>query len=228
MDAGPERVFDLFYQKSMQGQGQGQPAASGERVLWPTLTVLSCISSDRLSSSSNNDGSGSNPGGGLGGGGAGGSKTNLGFGGQMRHASAASRYSLRFNGDIVRQLKSQGKLAEVALVCALDTCRVASHVRAGLHVDSEDETDFAGDVPLREVAMDFAHEIKASSSSSVSLSLMSVTGDDDPVTRAQAILGFFGRVGCWSLHGGFSCAVEVPTRRRCTSHFHDVCGTRTV
>lgn len=44
MDGLPERVFDLLYSKSsFQGGG-------GEKVLWPTLTVLSCISMDRWGS----------------------------------------------------------------------------------------------------------------------------------------------------------------------------------
>ena len=51
-----------------------------------------------------------------------------------------------------------------------------------IHFDSDDETDFAGDVPLREVAMDFAHEIKVSSLSSFLLSLTPVAGDESMMT----------------------------------------------
>jgi hypothetical protein len=40
------------------------------------------------------------------------------------------------------------KLSDVALVCALDMCRAATHVRP------------EGEVPLRIVAYDIAHEIK--------------------------------------------------------------------
>ena len=40
MEGAPERTFDLLYTQ--------QPGA--ERALWPTLTILNCISSERLGS----------------------------------------------------------------------------------------------------------------------------------------------------------------------------------
>jgi len=39
-EAAPERVFDLLHSVVLAGS---------ERVFWPTLTILNCISSDRIS-----------------------------------------------------------------------------------------------------------------------------------------------------------------------------------
>lgn len=40
MEGAPERVFDLLY----------SVAKDAERVIWPTLTILTCTSSDRIPS----------------------------------------------------------------------------------------------------------------------------------------------------------------------------------
>lgn len=40
-EGAPERVFDLLYSMSL---------TSDERVFWPTLAILNCISSERISS----------------------------------------------------------------------------------------------------------------------------------------------------------------------------------
>jgi hypothetical protein len=39
-EGAPERVFDLLYSVAHTGS---------EKVFWPTLTILNCISSDRIS-----------------------------------------------------------------------------------------------------------------------------------------------------------------------------------
>lgn len=40
-EGAPERVFDLLYSKILPGD---------EKIFWPTLTILDCITTDRLSS----------------------------------------------------------------------------------------------------------------------------------------------------------------------------------
>jgi hypothetical protein len=40
MEGAPERVFDLLYSAVQPGS---------EKIVWPTLTILNCISSERLS-----------------------------------------------------------------------------------------------------------------------------------------------------------------------------------
>lgn len=54
----------------------------------------------------------------------------------------------RFIEDIVKNANTSSKFSEVALVCALDMCRVAFHIRP------------EGEVPLRLIGLDLAHEIK--------------------------------------------------------------------
>lgn len=51
--------------------------------------------------------------------------------------------------DVIKHANTSSKFSEVALVCSLDLCRVAFHVRP-------DE----GEVPLRLIGSDIAHEIK--------------------------------------------------------------------
>lgn len=57
---------------------------------------------------------------------------------------------LKFGEDLLKHATGNSKLSEVALVCLLDMCRAATHVKP------EDE------VPLRMIAFDIAHEIKVS------------------------------------------------------------------
>jgi hypothetical protein len=52
MEGAPERVFDLLYMCQ----------TGNEKVLWPTLTALNCISSDRFSSDFQMNHFGSGPG----------------------------------------------------------------------------------------------------------------------------------------------------------------------
>lgn len=55
---------------------------------------------------------------------------------------------MKFGEDILKHVAGNSKYWEVALVCLLDMCRAATHVT----VD--------GEVPLRMLAYDIAHEIK--------------------------------------------------------------------
>ncbi|KAF8806096.1 hypothetical protein BYT27DRAFT_7141632 [Phlegmacium glaucopus] len=112
-EGAPERVFDLLYSVVLAGN---------ERVFWPTLTVLNCISSDRISA----DFQYGNP-----------TYPNKG------------RKELRFSENTLRHLRNHSKFSEVALACAVDMCRAAAYI------------DPEGDVPLRLVASDIAHEIKS-------------------------------------------------------------------
>lgn len=50
----------------------------------------------------------------------------------------------------MKHLNSHSKFSEVALACAVDMCRAAAYINP------------EGDVPLRLVAPDIAHEIKVS------------------------------------------------------------------
>ncbi|KAF8645481.1 hypothetical protein AX16_007766 [Volvariella volvacea WC 439] len=113
-EGAPERLFDLFY--AISGPGT-------ERDFWPTLTVLNCMSSERLTSDFqiSRYGSGSKP----------------------------HRKEVKFWEDIFKHATTGSRHAEVALVCALDVCRAATHVKP------------EGEVPLRMIAYDIAHEIKS-------------------------------------------------------------------
>lgn len=68
----------------------------------------------------------------------------------MISADYNPRQDLKFAEEVIKHANTTSKLAEVALVCALDMCRAATHV----HLE--------GDVPLRLIAFDIAHEIRAS------------------------------------------------------------------
>lgn len=57
---------------------------------------------------------------------------------------------MMFAEDMLRRAQIQSKLSEVGLVCAVDTCRMASRVRPD------------GDVALRMLAFDIAPELKVS------------------------------------------------------------------
>ena len=60
------------------------------------------------------------------------------------------RQELRFSENALRHINSYSKFSEVALACVVDMCRAAAYI------------DPEGDVPLRLVAPDIAHEIKVS------------------------------------------------------------------
>ena len=65
-------------------------------------------------------------------------------------ANEALYQELRFSENTLRHLNSHSKFSEVALACAVDMCRAATYINP------------EGDVPLRLVAPDIAHEIKVS------------------------------------------------------------------
>ena len=48
----------------------------------------------------------------------------------------------------MKHVNNHSKLSEVALACAVDMCRAAAYIEP------------KGDVPLREMALDIAHDIK--------------------------------------------------------------------
>ncbi|KAH6914612.1 hypothetical protein BKA70DRAFT_1180120 [Coprinopsis sp. MPI-PUGE-AT-0042] len=86
----PERVFDMLYTLSTY--------PGNERIVWPTLTMLSCMTSERISNDLQNPGYGS-----------------------------AKRKETRFAQDLVRHLTAaNSRLADVALVCCIDFCRAAA------------------------------------------------------------------------------------------------------
>ncbi|PPR04649.1 hypothetical protein CVT24_011867 [Panaeolus cyanescens] len=112
-EGSPERVFDLLYSMIPN---------SSERIFWPTLSILNCITVDRISA-------------------------------DLHHGTGnlKGRKELRFTDTVLRQVNSTySRLSEIALACAVDMCRAAAYV-------SPD-----GEVPLRLVASDIAHEIKGS------------------------------------------------------------------
>jgi neurofibromin 1 len=55
---------------------------------------------------------------------------------------------MKFGEGVLKHATGHSKLSEVALVCLLDMCRAATYVKE------------EGEVPLRMVAFDIAHEIK--------------------------------------------------------------------
>ncbi|KAF8165773.1 hypothetical protein B0H34DRAFT_794124 [Crassisporium funariophilum] len=109
-EGAPERVFDLLHSVI--------PAGS-EKVFWPCLTILNCITSDRIAAEF-----------------------------QYSGVQKNRRQELRFSETLLKHVSNHSKLSEVSLACAVDMCRAAAYI------------DPEGDVPLRLVASDIAHEIK--------------------------------------------------------------------
>ncbi|KAF8638594.1 hypothetical protein AX17_002135 [Amanita inopinata Kibby_2008] len=107
-EGAPERIFDLIHSLNPSGN---------EKIFWPTLTILLCTSSERISA-------------------------------DFRMQSKPIRKEFRFIEDILKHLGTNSKFSEVALICAVDICRAAMHVTP------------EGEVPLRLIAHDIAHEIK--------------------------------------------------------------------
>ena len=62
---------------------------------------------------------------------------------------------MKFGEDVSKHVGSGSKLSEVALVCLLDICRAATYVSP------------EGEVPLRMIALDVAHQIRASCAKSL-------------------------------------------------------------
>ena len=138
LEGSAERVFDLLFIANEPGR---------ERALWPTLTILSSLWTDRLSTDYQIDIH---------------SRT-VNFM-QLQKSSSHRKVSVlvvayalftqspqqdvRFVEDLVRHVNTHSKLSDVAFVCAIDMCR------AGFRISPE------GELPLRHLATDIAHEIK--------------------------------------------------------------------
>ncbi|KIJ20411.1 hypothetical protein PAXINDRAFT_166473 [Paxillus involutus ATCC 200175] len=123
LEGAPERVFDLLYVANEPGR---------ERALWPTLTILSCLSADRLTTDYQFD--------------VHSRSINL----MQVQKPLAHRKDSRFLEDLIRHANSGSKLADVSFVCAIDMCRAGFRIAPG------------GELPLRHIAADIAHEIKTS------------------------------------------------------------------
>lgn len=98
LEGAPERVFDALFQSG---------DSDNRKVLWPALTALLCISSDRLKSDY-----------------------------QMSFSTypvikpkATHRKENHFIEMLMRSISTWNKTAEIALVCALDMCRAAVRIR---------------------------------------------------------------------------------------------------
>ena len=130
-EGAPERVFDLIHSLAHAGS---------ENVFWPTLTILNCISSDRISAEFQYRGKFTN--------------RKVTISKFLRFLTmqieAFLRQELRFTENTLRYLRNHSKFSEVSLACAIDICRAAAYI------------DPEGDVPLRLVASDIADEIKVS------------------------------------------------------------------
>ncbi|KAH7931340.1 hypothetical protein BV22DRAFT_1124264 [Leucogyrophana mollusca] len=107
LEGAPERVFDLLYTANEPGK---------ERALWPTLTVLACLSAERLTTDYQID--------------------------------VQARSDVRFVEELVRHANTTSKLTDVSFVCSIDMCR------AGFRISPE------GEMPLRHIASDIAHDLK--------------------------------------------------------------------
>jgi neurofibromin 1 len=146
LEGAPERVFDLLYNMLAANEKvSGQHMQQGnERLLWPTLTILNCITSERLTTDfqMNHFGYAS-----VGGQKNSSRKVRPSFEGFTRDQLTPWQ-DVRFIEDLMKHANSLSKLSGVALICALDMCRAAMHIRP------------TGEVPLRLVANDIAHEFK--------------------------------------------------------------------
>ncbi|KAH7916805.1 hypothetical protein BJ138DRAFT_1121610 [Hygrophoropsis aurantiaca] len=116
-EGAPERVFDLLYIANEPGR---------ERALWPTLTILACLSAERLNTDYQID-----------------IQTRSTNFGQKSH-----RKDVRFVEELVRHTNTSSKLNDVSFVCSIDMCR------AGFRISPE------GEMPLRHIASDLAHNLK--------------------------------------------------------------------
>ncbi|KAI0340881.1 hypothetical protein BDW22DRAFT_1485833 [Trametopsis cervina] len=96
MEGTPERVFDLLYQVD----------TSNKTAIWPALTVLMCISSDRIRAEY--------------------SVNSVGV-----PMVPQRRRERGFVEAMTRALSSASKGHEVAVICLLDICRAASRVKPG-------------------------------------------------------------------------------------------------
>jgi len=128
-EGAPERVFDLLFSMTPNG---------GERIFWPTLTILHCMTSERITSDYRF--------------GMATSKGRKVFSFYLFLLSECLFISyfkeVKFTDSILKHIQNNSKLSEVSLVCAVDICRAATYI------------DSSADVPLRSVSYDVAHEIR--------------------------------------------------------------------
>ncbi|EKM59988.1 uncharacterized protein PHACADRAFT_115378 [Phanerochaete carnosa HHB-10118-sp] len=100
LEGTPERVFDILYQLVEN---------SNKAAIWPTLTVLMCISNDRIKT-----------------------EYDLHSGGVMPiHAGRKDR---GFSQVLIRTMLHLSRASEVAIICILDVCRAASRIEPGEEV----------------------------------------------------------------------------------------------
>lgn len=132
LEGKPERVVEALYQAL---------GNNNEPNLWPTLVALESITADRISAS-----------------------FSVNHFGRPSQASRGQKVCViitvsvglylifdqanRLFDDISRHANTASRLSELALTCALDVCRAAAFVRP------------PGEIPLRMVATDIAHEVK--------------------------------------------------------------------
>lgn len=136
LEGAPERVFDLLYVANEPGR---------ERALWPTLTILACLSPDRVSQEYQTRGHSHTT-----------QFSPIPKAQSQRKVSHRSWVltstklpkDIRFIEELVRHFTSNTKLTDVAIVCSIDMCR------AGFRISPE------GEMPLRLIATDIAHEVK--------------------------------------------------------------------
>ncbi|TFK46902.1 hypothetical protein OE88DRAFT_1666689 [Heliocybe sulcata] len=91
LEGAPERVFDALFERDDSGN---------RKILWPALTSLLCISSDRLK-----------------------------MDWSRPSMKSAHRKEIHFVEMVGRGIASWTKTSEIALVCALDVCRAAVRIR---------------------------------------------------------------------------------------------------
>ncbi|EIW76207.1 hypothetical protein CONPUDRAFT_64047 [Coniophora puteana RWD-64-598 SS2] len=140
LDGAPERVFDLLHSALEPGR---------ERTLWPTLTILACLSSDRLTSDY-----------------------------QDVFAKPPSKYrkEVKWADELRRHGLGATKYSDVAFVCGIDICR------AGFRVSPD------GEIPLRMLAGDIAHDIKHGLlNTNRQLAFWDVLQEVDVATYAEAL-----------------------------------------
>ncbi|KAF9238786.1 hypothetical protein BU15DRAFT_88233 [Melanogaster broomeanus] len=153
LEGAPERVFDLLYVANESGR---------ERALWPTLTILSCLSAERLSTDYQVDLQ----------------SRSVNF--IQVQKPTNHRKDIRFVEDLIRHANSSSKLSDVSFVCAIDMCR------AGFRIPPD------GEIPLRHIATDIAHDIKAAILSTAKQKPFWDSFDEiDVGTYAEALVAVF-------------------------------------
>ncbi|KAK2465915.1 hypothetical protein APHAL10511_001556 [Amanita phalloides] len=142
-EGAPERVFDLIHSLN--------PTAN-EKVFWPTLTTLCCITSERITAEFV-----MNP-----------------------YNGKPTRKEYRFGVEMLKHLGTLSRFSEISLTCAIDICRAAVYVSPG------------DEIPLRILAYDVVHEIKAAFSSATYRKMYSEHYDEiDIPFYAEALVALY-------------------------------------